>query len=131
MRSLMPKTDRKGHFATAHQGTLFLDEIGELNRADQVKLLRVLQTQTYQVLGSSKTEKCDVRIISATNRELAEQVATGDFREDLFYRLNLITLRLPALRERRSDIPLIARRLLSKFVRYLWHGVCAIGSIGD
>lgn len=106
------KTDRKGHFATAHQGTLFLDEIGELNRADQVKLLRVLQTQTYQVLGSSKTEKCDVRIISATNRELAEQVATGDFREDLFYRLNLITLRLPALRERRSDIPLIARRLL-------------------
>jgi DNA-binding NtrC family response regulator len=106
------KTDRKGHFATAHQGTLFLDEVGELNRADQVKLLRVLQTQTYQVLGSSKTEKVDVRIISATNRELAEQVASGEFREDLFYRLNLITLRLPALRERRSDIPLLARGLI-------------------
>lgn len=106
------KTDRKGHFATAHLGSLFLDEVGELNRADQVKLLRVLQTQTYQVLGSSKTEKVDVRIISATNRELAEQVASGEFREDLFYRLNLITLRLPPLRERRSDIPLLAHRLM-------------------
>lgn len=108
------KSDRKGHFATAHQGTLFLDEIGELNRADQVKLLRVLQSQTYQVLGSSKTEQVDVRIVSATNRELAEQVASGEFREDLFYRLNLITLRLPALRERRSDIPLLAKRLMDK-----------------
>lgn len=108
------KTDRKGHFATAHQGTLFLDEIGELNRADQVKLLRVLQSQTYQAVGSSKTEQADVRIISATNRELAEQVASGDFREDLFYRLNLITLRLPPLRERRSDIPLLAKRLMEK-----------------
>ncbi|MBI3713211.1 MAG: sigma-54-dependent Fis family transcriptional regulator [Burkholderiales bacterium] len=108
------KADRKGHFATAHQGTLFLDEIGELNRADQVKLLRVLQSQTYQILGSSKTERVDVRIISATNRELAEQVANGEFREDLFYRLNLITLRLPALRERRSDIPLLAKRLMDK-----------------
>ncbi len=108
------KTDRKGHFATAHQGTLFLDEVGELNRADQVKLLRVLQSQTYQVLGSSKTEKADVRIISATNRELAEQVASGEFREDLFYRLNLITLRLPPLRERRSDIPLLARSLMER-----------------
>lgn len=107
------KNDRKGHFATAHMSTLFLDEVGELNRADQVKLLRVLQSQTYQVLGSSKTEKVDVRIVSATNRELAEQVESGEFREDLFYRLNLITLRLPALRERRSDIPLIARRLLN------------------
>ena len=108
------KADRKGHFATAHLGTLFLDEVGELHRADQVKLLRVLQSQTYQVLGSSKTEKVDVRIISATNRELAEQVASGDFREDLFYRLNLITLRLPPLRERRSDIPLLARKLSDK-----------------
>lgn len=108
------KADRKGYFATAHMGTLFLDEVGELHRADQVKLLRVLQSQTYQVLGSSKTEKVDVRIISATNRELAEQVASGDFREDLFYRLNLITLRLPPLRERRSDIPLLARRLSEK-----------------
>jgi two-component system NtrC family response regulator len=112
------KTDRKGHFATAHLGTLFLDEVGELNRADQVKLLRVLQNQTYQVLGSSKTEKVDVRIVSATNRELAEQVASGEFREDLFYRLNLITLRLPPLRERRSDIPLLARSLVEQLCRH-------------
>lgn len=111
------KSDRKGHFATAHLGTLFLDEVGELNRADQVKLLRVLQSQCYQVLGSSKTEQVDVRVISATNRELAEQVASGDFREDLFYRLNLITLRLPPLRERRSDIPLLAKRLVEQLCR--------------
>lgn len=123
------KSDRKGHFATAHMSTLFLDEVGELNRADQVKLLRVLQSQTYQVLGSSKTEKVDVRIVSATNRELAEQVANGEFREDLFYRLNLITLRLPALRERRSDIPLIARCLLQNLcLTYSMEGVQLSGS---
>ena len=107
------KADRKGHFATAKASSLFLDEIGELNRADQVKLLRVLQSQTYQVVGASKTEQADVRVISATNQELAERVATGEFREDLFYRLNLITLRLPPLRERRSDIPLLAHSLLA------------------
>ncbi|MET0319934.1 MAG: sigma-54 dependent transcriptional regulator [Duganella sp.] len=106
------RTDRKGHVATADQGTLFLDEIGELNRSDQVKLLRVLQDQTYQAVGASRTERADVRVVSATNRELAELVAAGDFREDLFYRLNLITIRLPPLRERRSDIPLLARQLL-------------------
>lgn len=106
------KNDRKGYFAQAHQSSLFLDEIGELQRADQVKLLRVLQSQTYQAVGGSKTEQANVRIISASNKELAELVAKGDFREDLFYRLNLITIRLPALRERRSDIPLLARRLI-------------------
>ena len=107
------KTDRKGHFASADQSSLFLDEIGELNRNDQVKLLRVLQNQSYQPVGASKTEQADVRIISATNRELAEMVAANEFREDLFYRLNLITIRLPALRERRSDIPLLAQRLIA------------------
>lgn len=111
------RSDRKGHIATAHQGSLFLDEIGELNRNDQVKLLRVLQNQSYQAVGTSKTEQADVRIISATNRELAELVASGDFREDLYYRLNLITLRLPPLRERRADIPLLAHRLLTKLLR--------------
>lgn len=108
------KTDRKGHVASAHQGTLFLDEIGELNRSDQVKLLRVLQDQTYQPVGASRTEHADVRVVSATNRELAELVASGEFREDLFYRLNLITIRLPPLRERRSDIPLLARHIISE-----------------
>jgi two-component system NtrC family response regulator len=108
------KADRKGHVASAHEGTLFLDEIGELNRSDQVKLLRVLQDQTYQPVGASRTERADVRVVSATNRELAELVAGGEFREDLFYRLNLITIRLPPLRERRSDIPLLARHVLAE-----------------
>ena len=105
------RSDRKGHIASADKGTLFLDEIGELQRGDQVKLLRVLQDQRYQPVGASRTEQADVRVVSATNRELAELVAGGEFREDLFYRLNLITIRLPPLRERRSDIPLLARHI--------------------
>ncbi len=105
------RSDRKGHVASADGGTLFLDEIGELNRGDQVKLLRVLQDQRYQPVGASRSEQADVRVVSATNRELAELVAAGEFREDLFYRLNLITIRLPPLRERRSDIPLLARHI--------------------
>jgi DNA-binding NtrC family response regulator len=107
------RSDRRGHVAHAQGSTLFLDEIGELNRGDQVKLLRVLQDQTYRPVGASASEQADVRVVSATNRELAELVAAGEFREDLYYRLNLITLRLPALRERRSDIPLIASRLVA------------------
>ncbi|MES2018836.1 MAG: sigma-54 dependent transcriptional regulator [Pseudomonadota bacterium] len=106
------KADRKGHVACAHDSTLFMDEIGELNRADQVKLLRVLQDQRYQPVGASRTEQADIRVVSATNQELAELVANGDFREDLFYRLNLITIRLPPLRERRSDIPLLAAHII-------------------
>ncbi len=108
------KTDRQGHIASAFQSTLFLDEIGELGRSDQVKLLRVLQNQSYQAVGASQTSQADIRVVSATNRELAELVAAGEFREDLFYRLNLITIRLPALRERRSDIPLLATRLIAQ-----------------
>ena len=105
------KTDRKGHIACADGSTLFLDEIGELNRADQVKLLRVLQDQKFQPVGATRSEQADVRVVSATNCELAELVAAGDFREDLFYRLNLITIRLPPLRERRSDIALLAAHI--------------------
>jgi len=108
------RSDRKGHVASAEGGTLFLDEIGELNRGDQVKLLRVLQDGRYQPVGASRSEQADVRVVSATNRELAELVAGGEFREDLFYRLNLITIRLPPLRERRSDIPLLARHIVGK-----------------
>jgi two-component system NtrC family response regulator len=107
------KADRKGHVACADGSTLFLDEIGELNRADQVKLLRVLQDQRYQPVGASRSEQADIRVVSATNQELAELVASGDFREDLFYRLNLITIRLPPLRERRSDIPLLAAHIVA------------------
>ena len=107
------RADRKGHIAGAHGGTLFLDEVGELQRGDQVKLLRVLQDGRYQPVGASQSLQADVRVVSATNRELAELVASGDFREDLFYRLNLITIRLPPLRERRSDIPLLARHIVA------------------
>jgi two-component system NtrC family response regulator len=107
------KADRKGHVASANGSTLFLDEIGELNRTDQVKLLRVMQDQSYRPVGASTSERADIRVVSATNRELAEQVAAGEFREDLYYRLNLITIRLPPLRERRSDIPLIATKLVA------------------
>lgn len=102
------KTDRAGRFELAHKGTIFLDEIGELDLSSQVKLLRVLQERTFEPLGSSKSRTVDVRIICATNRNLEEMVAQGTFREDLFYRINLITVKLPALRERPGDIPILA-----------------------
>jgi len=108
------KRDRVGRFAKADGGTILLDEIGELDPHNQVKLLRVLQDRTYEVLGSSETRSLDVRIISATNRDLRAAVADGGFREDLLYRLNLITLRLPSLAERRSDIPLLASHFLAR-----------------
>lgn len=108
------RADRKGRFEVADGGTIFLDEIGDLDPNSQVKLLRVLQDRTFEVLGSSLSRTVDVRVISATHRDLGQDVAAGHFREDLLYRLNLITIRLPALRERRSDIPLLARRFLAE-----------------
>ena len=99
--------DRKGRFEIANKGSIFLDEIGELDLSSQVKLLRVLQDRSFEVLGSSTTKSVDVRVISATNRDLQEMVEQGSFREDLFYRINLITLTLPPLRDRRKDIPLL------------------------
>lgn len=98
-------TDRKGRFELADKGSIFLDEIGDLDYSSQVKLLRVLQDKTYQVLGDSKTRKTDTRIICATNRNLKEMVEDGNFREDLLYRINLITINLPSLRDRYDDIP--------------------------
>lgn len=106
------KADRVGRFELANRGSIFLDEIGDLDPASQVKLLRVLQDRTFEPLGSSKSRTVDVRIICATNRNLEEMVAKGQFREDLFYRINLITVRLPALRERPADIP----RLVNFFI---------------
>jgi DNA-binding NtrC family response regulator len=106
------RADRKGRFEVADGGTIFLDEIGEIDANSQVKLLRVLQDRTYEVLGSSRTRTVDVRVISATNRPLHELVAGGSFREDLLYRLNLITIHLPPLRERRGDIRLLAEHFL-------------------
>jgi DNA-binding NtrC family response regulator len=106
------RSDRKGRFELADGGTIFLDEIGELDAAGQVKLLRVLQDRTYEVLGSSATRQVDVRVVSATNRNLPEMVSRGLFREDLLYRLNLIAIHLPPLRERRGDVGLLARQCL-------------------
>ncbi len=102
-------SEREGRFAMANKGTIFLDEIGELALQSQVKILRVLQEKKFEVLGSSDTQSSDFRLISATNKNLAAMVQQGSFREDLYYRINLITLQLPALRERSSDIPLLAR----------------------
>lgn len=100
-------TDRKGRFEMADSGTIFLDEIGDLEHSSQVKLLRVLQEQTFEVLGSSQAKKIDVRVVSATNKNLDEMVANDTFREDLYYRINLIKIQIPPLRERREDIPLL------------------------
>lgn len=111
------KVNRAGHIASASQGTLFLDEIGELQKTDQVKLLRVLQDQRYQPVGTSQPEQADFRLVSATNQDLSLLVTNGLFREDLLYRLNLICIRLPPLRERRSDIPLLAKALLLQLAR--------------
>ncbi len=113
------RADRKGRFEVASGGTIFLDEIGDLEAASQVKLLRVLQDRTFEPLGSSQRLTVDVRVVSATNRSLAEMVEHGRFREDLLYRINLITLRLPPLRERVGDIPILAARFLQAIsIRY-------------
>jgi DNA-binding NtrC family response regulator len=107
--------DRVGRFELANKGTIFLDEIGDLDAGSQVKLLRVLQDRTYEVLGSSRTKTVDVRVVCATNRNLEEMLRMGTFREDLLYRINLITIKLPPLRERAKDIPL----LVDFFIRNL------------
>ena len=101
--------DRTGRFEMADKGTIFLDELGELDMSCQTKMLRVLQEQTFEVLGDSRPRKVDVRVVCATNANLPEMVQQKTFREDLFYRVNLITIHLPALRERREDIPLLVR----------------------
>jgi DNA-binding NtrC family response regulator len=106
------RQDREGRFSMADGGTIFLDEIGDLDQSSQVKMLRVLQDRTFEVLGSSQKRTADVRVVSATNRNLAELVGRGEFREDLLYRINLITLTLPALRDRRDDIPILAARFV-------------------
>ena len=106
--------DRIGRFEMANKGTIFLDEIGDLDLSCQVKLLRVLQDQTFEVLGDSRPRKVDVRVVSATNADLRKMVSARTFREDLFYRINLITVNLPSLRERREDIPLLARHFADR-----------------
>jgi DNA-binding NtrC family response regulator len=108
---------RLGRFELADGGTIFLDEIGEIPLATQVKLLRVLESRTFFRVGGTAPIKVDVRVIAATNRNLREAVALGEFRDDLYYRLNVLTIYLPPLRERRGDIPLLVRRFIREFAR--------------
>ena len=109
--------DKPGHFALAKGGVIMLDEIGDLSPAFQVRLLRVLQERTFRPLGSAEEIKADVRIIAATNKDLDDLVKTGVFRQDLFYRVNVVRLDLPPLRERREDIPTLARHFIERFNR--------------
>ncbi len=106
---------KSGRFEQAHGGTVFLDEIGEVPLSAQIKLLRVLQTQKFERLGGEQTLTVDIRVLAATNKILVEEVKEGHFREDLYYRLNVIPLHVPRLRDRRNDIPLLARHFLQRF----------------
>ncbi|MGE3955382.1 MAG: sigma 54-interacting transcriptional regulator [Vicinamibacterales bacterium] len=108
---------KKGRFEAAEGGTLFLDEIGELNLATQVKLLRVLQEREFERLGGVETIRCNIRLIAATNKDLEKAIAAGEFREDLYYRLNVFSIFVPALRERKPDVLLLADYFLEKFSR--------------
>jgi transcriptional regulator with PAS, ATPase and Fis domain len=107
--------DKPGRFAAARGGTLFLDEIGEIAPSVQIKLLRVLQEKAYEPLGSNKSVNADVRIITASNRDLEELVRRNEFRRDLFYRINVIRLDMPPLRERKEDIPLLVEQFIQRF----------------
>jgi two-component system response regulator AtoC len=108
-------TMRKGRFETANKGTIFLDEIGEMTLATQTKLLRILQEREFERIGSNVPIKIDIRVITATNRDLEEEVEGGRFREDLYYRLNVIHIHMPPLRERKDDIPLLVEHFLVKY----------------
>jgi len=108
---------KRGRFELAHTGSIFLDEIGEINPSVQIKILRVLQEKTFERVGGEETMEVDVRIISATNKDLKEEIAKGTFREDLFYRLNVVNIHIPPLRERKEDIPLLAAAFVKEFAQ--------------
>jgi transcriptional regulator with PAS, ATPase and Fis domain len=111
------KKDKPGRFKLAEGGTLFLDEVGDLSKGTQVKFLRVLEQKEYEPLGGTLTERADVRIVAATHQDLVSLVEKGDFREDLFYRLNVMKLEIPPLRDRREDIPLLIDHFIGKLNR--------------
>ncbi|MBN1835662.1 MAG: sigma-54-dependent Fis family transcriptional regulator [Spirochaetales bacterium] len=108
---------KRGRFELAHMGTIFLDEIGEVSPSVQIKLLRVLQDKQFERVGGEETIEVDVRVIAATNRDLREAIDEGEFREDLFYRLNVVNIHIPPLRERKDDIPLLLAAFLKEFAR--------------
>ncbi|HOE79078.1 MAG TPA: sigma-54 dependent transcriptional regulator [Smithellaceae bacterium] len=122
--------DRAGLFELARGGTIFLDEIGELPPVLQVKLLRVVQEKTFRRIGGAEDIRVDVRIISATNQDLAQKVKKGEFREDLYFRLNVIPIQMPPLRERKEDIPLLTRHFIEKYAREFGKEVRTISSYG-
>ena len=107
-------TARKGRFEMAEKGTIFLDEVGDMPLPMQVKLLRVLQERTFERIGSNRSIQCDVRVIAATHQDLEERIAEGEFREDLFYRLNVFPIEMPPLRDRKSDIPLLLEHMFGR-----------------
>jgi len=120
--------DKLGRFAMARGGTMFLDEIGEVSPALQVKLLRVLQERTYEPLGATRSETADVRVIVATNKDLVEQMRKGAFREDLYYRINVVRIELPPLRRRLEDIPLLAQQFIERLNRLQRKSICGISA---
>jgi PAS domain S-box-containing protein len=120
--------DKPGRFAMARGGALFLDEIGEVSPALQVRLLRVLQDRTYEPLGATRSESTDARIMVATNKDLAEQVRRGVFREDLYYRVNVVRIELPPLRRRKEDIPLLVEQFVARFNRLQMKSVQGIAA---
>jgi len=120
--------DKKGLFEAADKGTIFLDEIGELTLPIQVKLLRAVQERVFKPVGSNEDVSVDIRIISATNKKLEDEVIVGNFREDLFYRLNVIEIKMPPLRERKSDLRLLAQHFLEKYSREMGKEVTKISS---
>jgi len=117
------KKDKAGRLSLAEGGTLFLDEIGDISAAMQVRLLRVLQDKTFEPLGSTRTQKADVRIVSATNKNLEHLVKEGTFRQDLYYRANVVKLQLPPLRKRKEDIPLLSEHFIQKANRLSGKGI--------
>ena len=119
-------SNKKGLIEVAEKGSIFLDEIGEMTPLVQVKLLRVLQERKYRRLGGTEEVDADIRVIAATNRDLAKMVAAGEFREDLFYRINVIPIRLPALRERTDDVPLLAEHFVNRFATQMGKQITGI-----
>jgi len=120
--------DKPGRFARAEGGTIFLDEIGDISPAMQVRLLRILQERVYEPLGATESAEADVRVITATNRDLDTMVRKGDFRQDLYYRINVVRLRLPPLRERREDIPLLVDHFIDRYNRLREKNISGVSS---